>query len=81
MVAVIVGVVKLAVVPNKVVSVESEYQSITDPATVPAVNNTVPVPHLLLGVVDKIAPNGLIVAFTAVLVLLTQPVIVSLDVA
>lgn len=81
MVPVITGVVKLEVVPSKFVHSESENQSITDPATVPADNKTVPVPQRLLGVVESIAPNGLIVAKTAVRVLLTHPVKVSLELA
>jgi hypothetical protein len=66
-------------VPSKLVHDESENQSTTEPAIVPAVNSTVPLPHLDLGVVDSIVPNGLIVANTAVLVLLTHPDIVSLE--
>jgi hypothetical protein len=76
-----IGVVKLSVVANKLVHKESEYQFISIPATVPAVNNTVPEPHLLLGVVEIIEAKGLIVAFTVDLVPLTHPVRVSLDVA
>ena len=73
------GVVKLAVVASTLVKLESPNQSNTLPATVPAVNSTVPVPHLDLGVVESIAANGLIVACTNVLVALTHPVKVSLD--
>jgi hypothetical protein len=78
---VITGVIKLRVVPSKLVHAESENQSTTEPAIVPAVNKTVPVPQRLLGVVEIIAPEGLIVANTAVRVLLTQPVKVSREAA
>jgi hypothetical protein len=71
-------VTKLAVVPNKFVNVESEYQLITLPAIVPAVNITIPVPQRLLGVVEIIVANGFMVANTAVLVPLKHPVNVSL---
>ena len=81
MVVAIDGVVKLRVVPNKFVQAASENHSTTEPPIVPAVSNTVPVPHLLLGVVEIMAPNGLMVASTAVRVLLTQPDNVSLAAA
>ena len=79
MVVAIDGVVKLDVVPNKLVHAASENQSTTEPANVPAVNKTVPSPQRLLGVVDDIVAFGLTVALTNTLVELTHPVAISLD--
>jgi hypothetical protein len=60
------GVVKLVPVPNEVPPVDAAYQStVPEEAVAPIV--TVPVPHLLPGVVPVIVGNGLMVAITAVL--------------
>jgi hypothetical protein len=73
------GVVKLAPVPNNVPADAASYQSMVVPAALVADIVTVPVPHLepLTGAVAA-AGTAFIVAVTAVLVAEIQPVVVFL---
>ena len=73
------GVVKLAPVPNNVPADAASYQSMVVPAALVADIVTVPVPHLepFTGAVAA-AGTVFIVAVTAVLVAEIQPVVVFL---
>ena len=73
------GVVKLAPLPNNVPADAASYQSMVVPAGLVADIVTVPVPHLepLTGAVAA-AGIGLTVAVTGVLVVEIQPVVVFL---
>ena len=70
------GVVNDVPVPRLVPPVAAAYQFIV-PAEAVAPRVTVPVPHVLPGVVPVIVGIGLIVATTAVLVAVVQPPLVA----
>ena len=70
------GVMKLIPVPKLEPPVEAAYQLIV-PADAVAPNVTVPVPHLLLGVVPVMVGIGFMVATTKVLEPVVQPIAVA----
>ena len=76
MVEEILGVVKLVPVPSEAPPVEAAYQLIV-PADAVAPSTTVPVPHLDPGVVPVMVGIALMVAVTAVLDAVVQPLSVA----
>ena len=70
------GVMKLVPVPKLEPPVAAAYQLMV-PADAVAPNVTVPIPHLLFGVVPVIVGIGFIVATTAVLVPVVHPLLVA----
>ena len=75
-VALILGVVKLAPVPNDVPPVAVAYLLIV-PALAVAPNATVPVPHIAAGVLAVMVGIAFTVAATDVLVAVVQPFAVA----
>ncbi len=70
------GVVKLIPVPSEVPPLDAAYQFMV-PALATAPSVTVPGPHLDPGVVPVIVGMVLMVAVTAVLVVVVQPLLVA----